>query len=95
MLSPGSRSQALALVAAELERRGAARLHVRVDERVAGGYPTPVSHAAGTDPVYVGRLREDISHPRGLDLWIVADNIRKGAALNAVQLAELVVKERS
>lgn len=66
-----------------------------VDERVAGGYPTPVSHAAGTDPVYVGRIREDISHPRGLDLWIVADNIRKGAALNAVQLAELVVKERS
>ena len=66
-----------------------------VDERVAGGYPTPVSHAAGSDPVYVGRIREDISHPRGLDLWIVADNIRKGAALNAVQLAELVVKERS
>ena len=66
-----------------------------VDERAAGGYPTPVTHAAGTDPVYVGRLREDLSHPRGLDLWIVADNIRKGAALNAVQLAELVVKERS
>lgn len=66
-----------------------------VDEREAGGYPTPVTHAAGTDPVYVGRLREDPSHPRGLDLWIVADNIRKGAALNAVQLAELVVKERS
>ena len=66
-----------------------------VDERAAGGYPTPVTHAAGTDAVYVGRLREDISHPRGLDLWIVSDNIRKGAALNAVQLAELVVKERS
>jgi aspartate-semialdehyde dehydrogenase len=65
-----------------------------VDERTAGGYPTPVTHAAGTDAVYVGRLREDISHPRGLDLWIVSDNIRKGAALNAVQLAELVVKER-
>ncbi len=60
-----------------------------VDERRAGGYPTPVSHAAGSDPVYVGRIREDISHPRGLNLWIVADNIRKGAALNAVQLAEL------
>src|SRR5688572_11950875 len=66
-----------------------------VDDREAGGYPTPVTHAAGTDPVYVGRLREDLSHPRGLDLWIVADNIRKGAALNAVQLAELVVTGRS
>lgn len=62
-----------------------------VDEAVPGGYPTPVSHAAGTDPVYVGRLREDISHPRGLDLWVVADNIRKGAALNAVQVAELLL----
>ena len=40
--------------------------------------------------MYVGRIREDISHPRGLDMWIVSDNIRKGAALNAVQLAELV-----
>ncbi len=65
-----------------------------VDDREAGGYPTPVTHAAGTDAVYVGRIREDLSHPRGLNLWIVSDNIRKGAALNAVQLAELVVKER-
>ena len=64
-----------------------------VDERTAGGYPTPVTHASGNDPVYVGRIREDISHPRGLDLWIVADNIRKGAALNAVQVAELVAGE--
>lgn len=64
-----------------------------VDERVPGGYPTPVTHASGNDPVYVGRIREDISHPRGLALWIVADNIRKGAALNAVQLAELVAAE--
>ncbi|HET8899447.1 MAG TPA: aspartate-semialdehyde dehydrogenase [Rhodanobacteraceae bacterium] len=63
-----------------------------VDERVAGGYPTQVGHAAGTDPVFVGRIREDESHPRGLDLWVVADNIRKGAALNAVQIAELLVK---
>ena len=66
-----------------------------VDDRAPGGYPTPVTHAAGSDPVYVGRIREDLSHPRGLDLWIVADNIRKGAALNAVQVAELVVKARS
>ena len=64
-----------------------------VDSRQAGGYPTPVTHASGNDPVYVGRLREDISHPRGLALWVVADNIRKGAALNAVQLAELVAAE--
>jgi len=63
-----------------------------VDERAPGGYPTPVSHGAGKDPVYVGRLRADLSHPRGLSLWVVADNIRKGAALNAVQLAELLVK---
>ena len=61
-----------------------------VDERKAGGYPTPVTHASGNDPVYVGRIREDISHPRGLNMWVVADNIRKGAALNAVQVAELV-----
>ncbi|KRG59635.1 aspartate-semialdehyde dehydrogenase [Stenotrophomonas koreensis] len=64
-----------------------------VDERTAGGYPTPVTHASGNDPVYVGRLREDISHPRGIALWVVADNIRKGAALNAVQLAELVAAQ--
>jgi len=63
-----------------------------VDERTGGGYPTPVTHAAGRDPSYVGRIREDISHPRGLDLWIVSDNIRKGAALNAVQIAELLAK---
>ncbi|MGH8076547.1 MAG: aspartate-semialdehyde dehydrogenase [Lysobacter sp.] len=62
-----------------------------VDEHVGGGYPTPVTHASGTDPVYVGRIRDDISHPRGLALWVVSDNIRKGAALNAVQLAELVL----
>jgi aspartate-semialdehyde dehydrogenase len=63
-----------------------------VDERAPGGYPTPVTHAAGEDAVFVGRIREDISHPRGLSLWVVADNIRKGAALNAVQIAELLVK---
>ncbi len=64
-----------------------------VDERAAGGYPTPVTHAAGTDAVYVGRIREDLTHPHGLNLWVVADNIRKGAALNAVQLAELLARE--
>ncbi len=66
---------------------------VLVDERKPGGYPTPVSEAAGTDGVYVGRVREDISHDRGLDLWIVSDNIRKGAALNAVQIAELLIED--
>lgn len=64
-----------------------------VDDRTAGGYPTPVTHAAGHDPVYVGRIREDISHPNGLNLWVVGDNIRKGAALNAVQIAELLIAE--
>ncbi|MCM2338066.1 MAG: aspartate-semialdehyde dehydrogenase [Lysobacter sp.] len=64
-----------------------------VDEPRAGGYPTPVTHASGTDPVYVGRIREDFSHPNAINLWIVSDNIRKGAALNAVQLAELVLQE--
>lgn len=72
---------------------GAPGLEV-VDEAVGGGYPTPVTHASGQDPVYVGRIRDDISHPRGLAMWVVADNIRKGAALNAVQLAELVWAEQ-
>ncbi|PJK01067.1 aspartate-semialdehyde dehydrogenase [Lysobacteraceae bacterium NML91-0213] len=63
---------------------------VVVDDRAPGGYPTPVTHASGNDAVYVGRIRKDISHPRGLALWVVSDNIRKGAALNAVQIAELV-----
>jgi len=66
---------------------------VLMDERKVGGYPTPVGEAAGHDEVFVGRIREDISHERGLDLWIVADNIRKGAALNAVQIAELLVAD--
>lgn len=67
---------------------------VVVDERKAGGYPTPVTHASGTDPVYVGRIREDISHNNGINLWVVSDNIRKGAALNAVQIAEILANKR-
>ncbi len=63
------------------------------DELADGGYPTAVGDSAGNDPVYVGRIREDISHPRGLNLWVVSDNVRKGAALNSVQIAELLVKE--
>jgi aspartate-semialdehyde dehydrogenase len=58
-----------------------------------GAYPTAVTEASGRDPVYVGRVREDISHPRGIDLWVVADNIRKGAALNSVQIAEILAKK--
>ena len=56
----------------------------------ADGAPTPVDHAAGNDPVYVGRIREDLTHPCGLNLWVVSDNVRKGAALNSVQIAESV-----
>jgi aspartate-semialdehyde dehydrogenase len=63
-----------------------------LDERKDGGYPTAVTEAANHDPVYVGRIREDISHPRGLNLWVVSDNVRKGAALNSVQIAEILVK---
>jgi aspartate-semialdehyde dehydrogenase len=63
-----------------------------LDEHVAGGYPTPVTESAGNDATFVGRIREDISHPRGLDLWVVADNVRKGAALNSVQIAEILEK---
>ena len=55
-------------------------------------YPTAVSDASGNDPVYVGRVREDISHPHGINLWVVSDNIRKGAALNSVQIAEILAK---
>jgi aspartate-semialdehyde dehydrogenase len=66
---------------------------VVMDERRDGGYPTAVTEGARHDPVYVGRIREDISHPRGLDLWVVADNVRKGAALNSIQIAEILVKE--
>ena len=57
-----------------------------------GQYPTAITDASGNDPVFVGRVREDISHPTGIDLWIVADNIRKGAALNSVQIAEILAK---
>ena len=66
---------------------------VVLDKREDGGYPTAVTEGAGHDPVYVGRIREDLSHPRGIDLWVVADNVRKGAALNSIQIAEILVKE--
>lgn len=61
-----------------------------VDERVAGGWPTAIE-AAGQDATFVGRIREDLSHPMGLDMWVVSDNVRKGAALNSVQIAEILI----
>jgi aspartate-semialdehyde dehydrogenase len=64
-----------------------------LDERKPGGYPTAVTEAANHDTVYVGRIREDMSHAHGLDLWIVSDNIRKGAATNSVQIAEILVSD--
>jgi aspartate-semialdehyde dehydrogenase len=63
-----------------------------MDGTETGEYPTAVTDASGTDPVYVGRVREDISHAQGINLWIVSDNIRKGAALNSVQIAEILAK---
>jgi len=63
-----------------------------IDGAELGAYPTAVSDGSGNDPVYVGRVREDISHPNGINLWVVSDNIRKGAALNSVQIAEILAK---
>lgn len=65
---------------------------VLIDRQEACGYPMPLE-AAGSDPVYVGRLRADLTNPRGLSFWIVADQIKKGAALNAVQIAQLFLND--
>ena len=65
-----------------------------VDQPVAGGYPTPLGNAAGADEVFVGRIRADLNAQNGLHLWVVADNVRKGGALNAVQLAEIAVSHK-
>lgn len=64
-----------------------------VDDPAKSLYPTPFTHAVGHDDVFVGRIREDITDPCGLNLWVVADNIRKGAATNAVQIAEILQRE--
>lgn len=74
------------LSAAEAQDLLAAAPGVSLSE---GGAPTPVGDATKDEAVFIGRVREDISHPHGLDLWITVDNARKGAALNAVQIAEL------
>jgi aspartate-semialdehyde dehydrogenase len=57
--------------------------------------PTPVTDAVESEAIYVGRLREDISRPQGLNLWIVADNVRRGAALNCVQIAETLIRSNA
>jgi aspartate-semialdehyde dehydrogenase len=62
-----------------------------VDDPAAGQYPTPLT-VEGQDDCVVGRVREDVSHPRGLSVWVVGDQLRKGAATNAVQIAELVLR---
>lgn len=66
---------------------------VLMDGRETGAYPTAATDAAGRDAVFVGRVREDPSHPRGINLWVVADNVRKGAALNSIQVAEILVNQ--
>src|ERR1700746_407795 len=63
-----------------------------LDQQRLGGYPTATTEAANRDTVYVGRIREDLASDRGLNLWIVADNVRKGAATNSVQIAEALVR---
>ena len=65
---------------------------VLMDEPGEGEFPTPARDAAGQDGVFVGRIRADLTHPNGLNMWIVADNVRKGAALNSVQIAEILVE---
>lgn len=66
---------------------------VVLDEHQDGGYPTAVTESAGTDAVFVGRIRQDISIDNGLNLWVVSDNVRKGAALNSVQIAECLAAD--
>jgi aspartate-semialdehyde dehydrogenase len=63
-----------------------------MDKRENGGYPTAIGEGTDRDETWVGRIRKDISHPHGINLWVVSDNLRKGAALNSVQIAELLIK---
>ena len=64
-----------------------------MDRREDGGYATPFIEATNHDDTFVSRIREDISHEKGLNLWVVSDNIRKGAALNTIQIAEILIEE--
>jgi aspartate-semialdehyde dehydrogenase len=66
---------------------------ILLDERKAGGYPTAVTEGANNDATYVGRVREDIPCDKGLNMWVVSDNVRKGAALNSIQIAEILIKD--
>lgn len=63
------------------------------DDLEQNEYPNPFEHGAGSDAVFVGRIRKDFSHENGINLWVVADNVRKGAALNAVQIAEILIEQ--
>ncbi len=64
-----------------------------MDDRMDGGYATPFIEATNSDATFVSRIREDISHEKGLNLWVVSDNVRKGAALNSIQIAEILIKD--
>jgi len=64
-----------------------------MDDRKDGGYATPFEEATNKDDTYVSRIREDITHERGLNMWVVSDNIRKGAALNTIQIAEILIEK--
>lgn len=64
-----------------------------VDNHEPFEFPTAVSHAANNDDIFVGRIREDVSYDKGINMWVVADNIRKGAALNAVQVGEILIRD--
>lgn len=62
------------------------------DEQKPGGFPSAVTEGAGHDSVFIGRIREDLASPNGLNMWVVSDNVRKGAALNTVQIAEMMIE---
>jgi aspartate-semialdehyde dehydrogenase len=64
-----------------------------IDKRENGGYVTP-HEAAGEDATYISRIREDATVENGLSMWVVSDNLRKGAALNAVQIAEVLINRK-
>lgn len=76
----------------KLDAKDAAELLAKAMGVIVIDNPSPVRDAQGKDSVYVGRIRNDISHKKGLNLWVVADNLRKGAALNSVQIAEHLIK---
>lgn len=64
-----------------------------IDEHKDGGYPTAATDGAGHDEIFVGRIRKDISYDNGINLWVVSDNLRKGAAANSVQIAEILLRD--